>query len=135
MLDARLRSSRELVRRFEGCAAQSCEPRAKAVADAGPHRGGVALRLADGARARRAHLEMTTRAAAAHGQGFARAGGEQALVFESLQRRVDGANRVVAIGALAQILAHREAVGVVAQASYGEEGGELEGAKGGRHKY
>src|SRR5678816_3179294 len=76
-------------------------------------------------------LELSSRPSAAHGQGVGHPGGDESLVFEALQRGVDGADGGVVVRARGDIAAYREAVGIVAESRDGEEDGELEWAEGG----
>lgn len=47
---------------------------------------------------------------------------EEALVFEPLQRRIQGANREISPGSLGEIPSDCQAVGVIRQADDGKEG-------------
>ena len=58
-------------------------------------------------------------------------GGEQALGLEPLQRCVHSADRVIAFSALAQVVTHGEPIGIVTEASDGEQGGQFKGAERG----
>jgi hypothetical protein len=65
-------------------------------------------------------------ATAADGERIGEPGGDEALLFESGEGGVDGADGDVVAGASLDFLADGDAVGVVAQVEEGEEYEELE---------
>jgi hypothetical protein len=96
----------------------------------------VPLGLAQRALSGAGECEVTPRPPATNGQRFTMARGEQTLVFESLQRGVNSANRVVATGSRCEIAPDGETIGFVSEAGHGEQGGEFERAEScNRHYY
>ena len=85
--------------------------------------------LTKGARAGARDRELSARSSAANGKGIALGRSEQPLVLETLQRGVDGADRVIAASARSEIAPDGEAVGVVFEARDREQDRELEGAQ------
>ena len=65
---------------------------------------------------------------------------EETLVFQTLQRGVNGTDRMLAIGSFHELAANFKAVGIVAEARDGEQRGEFEATRERRrarslHKY
>jgi hypothetical protein len=51
---------------------------------------------------------------------------EETLILETLQRGIDRADRVVAVGSFKELAAHFEPIGALPQSCDGEQDGELE---------
>ena len=92
------------------------------------------LGFAQRARSGAGECEMTSRPSATNGQRFTMSRGEQALVFESLQRCVQGADGVVALGSRGEIASDGEPVRFVLEPGYREQDDEFECTEScGRH--
>ena len=85
--------------------------------------------LTKGAHAGARDREMSARSSAANGKGIALGRSEQPLVLEPLQRRVHGADGVVAPGSGGEIAPDGEAVRFLLEAGNREQDRELEGAQ------
>jgi len=86
----------------------------------------VPLGFAQRARSGAGEREVTSRPPATNGQRFTMSRGEETLVLESLQRGVQGADGVVAPGSRGEIASDGEAVRLVLEPGYREQGGEFE---------
>lgn len=78
------------------------------------------------ARSGAGEYEMAPRSSPANGKWLTMSRGEQTLVLESLKCRVQSADGVVAPGSRGEIASDGEAVRLVLEAGYREQGGELE---------
>lgn len=86
----------------------------------------MSLRLAESARPGAGERELAARSSATDWKWIGATRGDQSFLLESLQRRVNGANRVVAPRPVAEIRPDREAIGVVLEAGDGEQRSELQ---------
>ena len=84
------------------------------------------LGIAQRASAGSGEFEVTSRPSATNRQRFTMSRDEQTLVFESLQRCVQRADRVIAPGSRSEIASDGEAIRFVLKAGDREQGGEFE---------
>jgi hypothetical protein len=73
--------------------------------------------------------EQASRASASDRERRGRARCQQSLILQSLQRRIDRADRVFSTRSFCEVATDGETVGFFAEAGDGEQGCELEGAE------
>src|SRR3954464_11567692 len=89
------------------------ETRPQSLADTGPDGGRVPFRFAQRTRSSAGERKMTPRAATTNGDRIAATRSEQTFFFQTLQRRVNRPDRIIAAGPRSQIAANCEAVRIV----------------------
>jgi hypothetical protein len=104
----------------------SCWLRTKRSADARPDGFRDALSVDECAAAGGGELEESTRASATDRQRISRVRANESFLLESLERRVHGADRVITPGARRDVTTDREPVGLLVEATDGQEDRELE---------